>query len=383
MLVGHRVGGDATAAVRERRAVVVGAGLAGTIAAERLAARGWEVDLVDGRNERSSAAVGLVRPVAESSRCDERAGSLARAFLYALQHYRGLDIGGYHLEWRPCGVLQVAEDEDEASRFAATRAVAGLFRFVPGVRRRGAGAIDRRARRSRARMVVPLCADGCRQSSLAVASLARAGHRVHSKRGRAVARLERRGGVWRALDANDRVIAEAPVLVIANAADARRLIPKHGCRSRRCARPGDLRSAFASAQARCDRERHGLRCRSVPTQDSSSARATTTMMRMRRCARPIIVKTSRVRIDAAGAHIGSRHRNAHGLDRLSRHKCPIGCLSTVRRPSTACIQRPASAHGACCGHPLAPSFSRACSSVNRGPSRATWSGAISPQRFLS
>lgn len=224
MLVGHRVGGDATAAVRERRAVIVGAGLAGTIAAERLAARGWEVDLVDGRNERSSAAVGLVRPVA-NLRDAMNAQASRGAFLYALQHYRGLDIGGYHLEWRPCGVLQVAEDEDEASRFAAIVQSQGysasFLEFVDAERARS---IAGRAVRGpgwwfpSAGRVSP--------SSLAVASLARAGHRVHSKRGRAVARLEREGASWRALDANDRVIAEAPVLVIANAADARRLIPE-------------------------------------------------------------------------------------------------------------------------------------------------------------
>jgi tRNA 5-methylaminomethyl-2-thiouridine biosynthesis bifunctional protein len=40
-----------------------------------------------------------------------------------------------------------------------------------------------------------------------------------------VARIEREGPAWRALDADDRVVAEAPVLVVANAADAKRLLP--------------------------------------------------------------------------------------------------------------------------------------------------------------
>jgi tRNA 5-methylaminomethyl-2-thiouridine biosynthesis bifunctional protein len=43
--------------------------------------------------------------------------------------------------------------------------------------------------------------------------------------GRRVGRLEREGNAWRGLDADDRVVAEAPVLVVANAADAKRLVP--------------------------------------------------------------------------------------------------------------------------------------------------------------
>jgi tRNA 5-methylaminomethyl-2-thiouridine biosynthesis bifunctional protein len=43
---------------------------------------------------------------------------------------------------------------------------------------------------------------------------------------RAVARLELEGSSWRALDAEDRLIAEAPALVLANAADAKRLLPE-------------------------------------------------------------------------------------------------------------------------------------------------------------
>jgi tRNA 5-methylaminomethyl-2-thiouridine biosynthesis bifunctional protein len=41
-----------------------------------------------------------------------------------------------------------------------------------------------------------------------------------------VARLEREGHLWRALDAQDRVIAESATAVIANAADAVRLLPQ-------------------------------------------------------------------------------------------------------------------------------------------------------------
>ena len=224
MLAGRREAPAETANPPNRRAVVVGGGLAGTLAAERLASRGWTVDLVEARGERSAADVGLVRPVA-NLRDAVNAQASRGAFLYALQHYRGLDLDGYHLEWRPAGVLQLAEDDDEAARF---QAIAGSQGYPPGfldyVETGRAREIAGREVRGpgwwfpRGAWVSP--------ASLATASLARAGERVRRRMRRAVARLELEGSSWRALDAEGRLIAEAPALVLANAADAKRLLPE-------------------------------------------------------------------------------------------------------------------------------------------------------------
>jgi len=223
MLVGAREGGGAKPPV-QRHAVVVGAGLAGTLTAERLAARDWRVDLLDARPARSAAAVGLVRPIANVR--DAVNARLSRsAFLYALQHYGGLEREGYALQWNPCGVLQVAADDEEARRFEAIATSqgypAGFLAYVDAARAREIAA--REIRRGgwwfpRGALVSP--------DSLAMASLARAGARVERAMDRQVERIEREGRSWRALDADGRVIAEAPILVLANAADAQRLLPQ-------------------------------------------------------------------------------------------------------------------------------------------------------------
>ena len=222
MLAGGREG-TAEPAVREGRAVVVGAGLAGSLVAERLAARGWQVDLVEARAERSAPAVGLVRPIA-NLRDAVNAQVSRSAFLYALQHYRALQYDGYHLEWAPAGVLQLAAGDDETARFEAIVRSQGypasFLEYVPAERARE---IAGRAVRGggwwfpHGAQVVP--------GSLAVAILGRAGPAVRRVAGRRVERLEREGRDWRALDADGRVIAEAPTLILANAADARRLLP--------------------------------------------------------------------------------------------------------------------------------------------------------------
>ena len=223
MLCGRR-GGTASPLAATGRAVVVGGGLAGTLAAERLAARDWQVDLIDSREARSTPAVGLVRPIA-NLRDAVNAQMSRSAFLYALQHYRALQYDGYHLPWRRTGVLQLAEDEDEAARFEAIARSQGhpaaFLEFVDAAR---AGEIAGRPVRGPGwwfpggAWVAP--------EGLAVASLARAGKRVRMHRGVAVQRIEREGRDWRALDTAGRVIAEAPTLVLANAVDVKRLLPE-------------------------------------------------------------------------------------------------------------------------------------------------------------
>src|SRR5258708_14859453 len=95
MLVG-RCRDGAPAARAQRRAAIVGAGAAGTLAAERLASRGWEVALVDVRSEPNTSAVGLVRPIANLRDAVNAQPSRA-AFLYAPQPYRPLLPAAYHL----------------------------------------------------------------------------------------------------------------------------------------------------------------------------------------------------------------------------------------------------------------------------------------------
>ena len=224
MLVGVREGEPGAAARSPRRALIVGAGLAGTLVAERLASRGWEADLVDERDKRTGATVGLVRPIA-NLRDAVNAQASRPAFLFALQHFRALQRDGYHLVWRRSGVLQLADGDDEAARMAAIIAAQEhppeFLRYVDT-----AEACDLAGRPVRGPGWWMPSAAWVSPGSLAVALLARAGPGVRRFVGRRVERLEREGADWRALDADGSVIAEAPTLVIANAFDAKRLLPE-------------------------------------------------------------------------------------------------------------------------------------------------------------
>ena len=116
--------GKVREAPTERRAVVVGAGLAGAAVCERLCARGWEVELYERHaepaHEASGNHAGTFHPIVTPD--DSVFARLTRAaYLYSLAHWGRLD----NLRWDPCGVLQLArDDKEEASQRASVAALA-------------------------------------------------------------------------------------------------------------------------------------------------------------------------------------------------------------------------------------------------------------------
>jgi len=115
----------------QRKATVVGAGLAGAAVCERLCARGWEVTLHERHAEPAAEAsgnhAGAFHPVATPD--DSFFARLTRAgFLFSLSRWRKLD--GVH--WDACGALQLARDEKEetAQKKAAEGQPADYLQYV-------------------------------------------------------------------------------------------------------------------------------------------------------------------------------------------------------------------------------------------------------------
>jgi len=213
----------------ERHAIVVGAGLAGAAVTERLVARGWRVDVIERRPAPAAEASGITAGVFHPhvSRDDSNLSRLTRAgFLYALGRWQALESTGHRLDWRRCGVLQVAKDARDEARMAATvralRFPASYVDFLP-----------RESTSSRAG--VGMNAGGwwfaecgwMQPTGLVAAQLAaarsRGGLALHMNA--SVQALERVEHGWRALAPGGAAIASAPVVVLANAHDAARLVP--------------------------------------------------------------------------------------------------------------------------------------------------------------
>ena len=101
----------------QRRAMVIGGGLAGCAAAERLAARGWEVTVIDAAGAPAQGAsgnpAGVLRP--QPSLDDNPMARLSRAaFLHALRHLHSMTEAGLPMRWDDCGVLYLARNPSHA-----------------------------------------------------------------------------------------------------------------------------------------------------------------------------------------------------------------------------------------------------------------------------
>jgi tRNA 5-methylaminomethyl-2-thiouridine biosynthesis bifunctional protein len=212
----------------ERRAIIIGAGLAGAAVAERLAARGWEIDVVERRTapalEASGLPAGVFHPLV--ARDDSILARLTRAgCLYGRAHWETLAAAGHRLDWGRCGLLQLARDAREETRMQ--RALATLdppAAYAECLDRAAAG--ERAGREVSAGGLWFAGGGWMRPAALVAAQLAAAktragGWMFHA--GCEVAKLVREGERWSALAADGTTIAAAPVVVLANAHDAARL----------------------------------------------------------------------------------------------------------------------------------------------------------------
>jgi tRNA 5-methylaminomethyl-2-thiouridine biosynthesis bifunctional protein len=212
-----------------RRAIVIGAGLAGAAVAERLAARGWRIDLIERHPtpaaEASGIAAGVFHP--HVSRDDSLLSRLTRAgFLYAARNWHALERSGHRFAWACCGVLQMARDAREEARMATTvRALGFPPDYVDYLPRSIAG--ERAGCEARAGGWWFPGSGWARPAELVSAQLAAAGARGKLKlhAGIAAHALDRAGDDWRVVSADGTTIASAPVVVLANSHDAARLVP--------------------------------------------------------------------------------------------------------------------------------------------------------------
>ncbi|WP_395822500.1 FAD-dependent 5-carboxymethylaminomethyl-2-thiouridine(34) oxidoreductase MnmC [Collimonas sp.] len=206
----------------ERHAIVIGAGLAGSAACQRLARRGWRLTLVESHaapaQEASGNSAGIFMPLL--SRDDNPSSRLSRnAYLFAQQVWRHLGGIGQGFEGSDCGVLQIARDDVHAE---AQRQLAAHWRYpaefaewleqpaasdLAGCRVSGGGWYFRGA-------------GWIQPGSLCHAMLRDCGTALQSRFGQPAASIARINDAWLIRDSNGVTIASAPVVILANACGA-------------------------------------------------------------------------------------------------------------------------------------------------------------------
>lgn len=201
-----------------RRAMVLGAGLAGTACCERLAQRGWEVILIDrhaGPARASSGNLaGIFHPLL--ARDDNIPARLTRAaFLHGLRHWQRLNAAGHDFPWAADGLVQLARDVEHE---ALQRALPDAMGYAPDYVRHAEAAELAASVGHRLPTGGWLVARGgwANPEGLCRAYLASAGRHVTTLYGREVAELRREGGAWRAVAPDGRSIASAAHVVLAS-----------------------------------------------------------------------------------------------------------------------------------------------------------------------
>ena len=207
-------------APRERRAIIVGAGIAGCAAAYALAAAGWHVTLLEQAETPATGAscnlAGMLRPLPSVD--DNRISRLTRAGFFAT---RACLAALPDVRWSPCGVLHLARDaehEEQQRKAVDTLGLpAELLQFVD---------------RARASEIAahPVLIGGwwfpqggwVQPASVCNAILASFPARIELRCRTRVDRLAHIDGQWRTFDSAGQLLAEAPILIMASGAAAPR-----------------------------------------------------------------------------------------------------------------------------------------------------------------
>lgn len=205
-----------------REAIVIGAGLAGCAAAWGLSLQGWNCRVLDREREPACATSGNPAGLFHGSfhRGDGPHARAHRAAALLTQRVAGAWISEGRIQGQLAGCLRLESRLGSASARAALAAQQLDSRYVDWLDREPA---------SRLCGLELACGawhypggGWLAPRSYASELLARSGAAFLGNA--AVAGIARHGGLWRAMDACGEVLAEAPVLVLANAFDAERLL---------------------------------------------------------------------------------------------------------------------------------------------------------------
>ena len=219
---------NATPPSPKRRALIVGAGLAGCAAAWALAEQGWHSRVLERRaqiaSEGSGNPAGLFHGIVNAQ--DGLHARFNRAAALEAQRAVRLAIDAHGVQGSAGGLLRLESTLD----LRAMRAMLARLHLPPDY----VQALDAAAASARAGIALAQAAwyypggGWVHPGGVARSFLERAAGHAALRIGIAVHTLERSAGGWRLLDAHGALIDEAEVVVLANAGDAMRLLGDAG-----------------------------------------------------------------------------------------------------------------------------------------------------------
>ncbi len=211
---------DRHPAPRQRQAIIIGAGIAGSATAYALAAAGWQVEVLEQAPAPATGAscnlAGMLRPLPSSD--DNRLSRLTRAGYLAT---RALLATLPEARWAACGVLHLARDEEHEAKQAHAMEMLGWPKEVAEF-----------ANREKVGELLGWTADiggwwfpqagWVQPSSVCRAALDAFPERISTRFDVVAHRLERNNEGWKVFDAEGQLLAAAPTLIMAAGTGASR-----------------------------------------------------------------------------------------------------------------------------------------------------------------
>lgn len=193
-----------------QKAVIIGAGLAGSAAAYSLARRGWDVTVLEQEGRVGAGAsgnsLGIVTPLITHR--DDRLGQFYwQAFAHAIKHFSGVENIGFqscgmvHLSEakssRPLEETVVPQEQMQQVSLEEACAISGLALKKSGVYLPDCAIVS----------PIKVCEAHLRHPNITLLPMHRA------------VTLQKQQGKWQILDATNCVIANAPVVIVATASN--------------------------------------------------------------------------------------------------------------------------------------------------------------------
>jgi len=205
-----------------REALVIGAGLAGTAVAARLAELGWSATLIDQGSSPMGGGSGqpLCSDHLHVSIDDNLTARASRAALFLARSNRARLPGAPGQP--PIGRLQIPDGPAESERMRDCARVLGFPSSLLAWVEPDQASTIAGERLASSGLWMPGC-DLIDPAVLGRVRLMAGGDRLRATAGMRVEALERRDDVWTALDGVGQTIAAAPVVILCNAGDLKRL----------------------------------------------------------------------------------------------------------------------------------------------------------------
>ena len=213
-----------------KKAIVIGGGLAGTMISAALAKRDWKITLIDRHSDMAMEGSGnsnaILMPRLNLDH-DIQAQLTLIGFLYSIRYLNQLQHYSKNLLWQPCGAIQLPRDDQQRQRMQQIIDKEELPpEFLHPVDK------DQASKLCNCELVSGgwhLPTAGYAFPKSICATLAKNNQNISLIHNQEISKLEHNNNRWQARNSDQEVIAEAEVVILANALGANRFDQINWC----------------------------------------------------------------------------------------------------------------------------------------------------------